>query len=244
MLPTILPIIIILLGLMGSGCATIKAEPSKGAGFVPMAQMAKLPDLPFQKSWVKDGMDWKRYRTIYIAKVDTDHLLEPESWAQNYRREHVMADRQMIGDYMEEQFKEAFKNDPKQSLRVASSPEPGSMTLELALTELVPSNVLLEILGYGPYGSGVATRVGSRAAGAVTTVAFEAKVKDSMTGEILAMFADREQQKIKPIDLKALTVYGNAKSIITEWAEQFVEVANKRPGERIEESGSFTWQPW
>ena len=41
------------LSLMVSGCAALKASPSTGAGFVPMAQMAKQADLPFQKVWFK-----------------------------------------------------------------------------------------------------------------------------------------------------------------------------------------------
>ena len=36
------------LSLMVSGCAALKAAPSTGAGFVPVAQMAKQENLPFQ----------------------------------------------------------------------------------------------------------------------------------------------------------------------------------------------------
>ena len=43
------------LSLMVSGCAALKAAPSTGAGFVPMAQMAKQEDLPFQKVWFKQA---------------------------------------------------------------------------------------------------------------------------------------------------------------------------------------------
>lgn len=64
------------LSLMMTGCAALKAAPSTGAGFVPMAQMAQRADLPFQKVWFKDGVDFKRYKSIYIPKVHTDYLLQ------------------------------------------------------------------------------------------------------------------------------------------------------------------------
>ena len=50
----------------------------------------------------------------------------------------------------------------------------------------------------------------------MTTVAFEAKVRDSQSGTVVAMFADREMQKYKPLDFKAFTWYGNAKNKTSE----------------------------
>ena len=60
------------LSIMLSGCAALKAAPSQGAGFVPVAQMAQRADLPFQKVWFKEGVDFKRYQSIYIPKVHTN----------------------------------------------------------------------------------------------------------------------------------------------------------------------------
>ena len=37
---------------------------------------------------------------------------------------------------------------------------------------------------------------------------------------------------------------GHGKDIINEWAEQFVKVSNKRPGETIEGASAFTLSPW
>jgi len=84
----------------------------------------------------------------------------------------------------------------------------------------------------------------SRATGAMSTVAFEAKVRDSKSGTVMAMFADRETQKFKFLDFKGVTWYGNAKNIIDEWAEQFVLVANQRPGQIVEEASTFSLKPW
>jgi hypothetical protein len=83
-----------------------------------------------------------------------------------------------------------------------------------------------------------------RATGAESTVAFEAKMKDSSTGDTLAMLADRQVKKIRIIDFKAFTWYAHGKDIIKEWAVQFVGLSNKRPGEVIEGSRAFTLMPW
>ena len=149
-----------------------------------------------------------------------------------------------MADYMRQEFKTAFANDPYHRFQVVEGPQPDSLTLELALTELVPSNVALSVLEYAPYGGGTAVRVMERATGAESTVAFEARMKDSKTGDVLAMFADRQVKKIRIIDFKAFTWYGHGKEIIAEWAEQFVKLSNKQPGEVIEGSSAFTLRPW
>jgi hypothetical protein len=78
----------------------------------------------------------------------------------------------------------------------------------------------------------------------LATVAFEAKINDSKTSTVLAMAADREQGKMAPINLRALTWYGEANVIIDEWAGQFVQIANKRPGEIVKDTSPFTLKPW
>ena len=232
------------LSIMLSGCAAMKAAPSQGAGFVPMEQLAPRADLPFQKVWFKEDVDFKRYKSICISAVHTDHLLQSNWWQQNFRQGQMQEDLAIMALFMQQEFKTAFRDDPYRRFQVVEAPEKGSLTLELALTELVPSNVALSVLEYAPYGGGTAVRVMERATGAESTVAFEARMKDSDTGATLAMFADRQVKKIRIIDFKAFTWYAHDKDIIKEWAEEFVKISNKRPGEVIEGSSAFTLRPW
>jgi hypothetical protein len=62
-----------------------------------------------------------------------------------------------------------------------------------------------------------------RALEAQSTVAFEARIKDTDTGQTVAMFADRQYATLRPIDIKGFTWYGNAEDIVEQWANQFVE---------------------
>ena len=227
------------------GCASMKAEPSAGAGFVPMNEMTNRADLPFNKVWVKAGVDWNSYRTIYIKDVNTKYLLEANWWQENFRREDMEQDVRKIAGYMKDKFQESFVKDPSNRFEVVNAPQPGSLTLELALTELVPSNPILEAVSIAaPYGSGIAVQKVAKESGAKATVAFEAKIIDSVTGTVLAMAADREQGKVAPINLRALTWYGEANVIIDEWADQFVQIANRRPGEVVKDASPFTLKPW
>ena len=125
----------------------------------------------------------------------------------------MQEDLAMMAQYMRDEFKTALANDPSHHFQVVEAPQPDSLTLEMALTELVPSNVALSVLEYAPYGGGAAVRVMERATGAESTVAFEAKMKDSATGDVLAMFADRQVKKIRIIDFKAFTWYAHGKEI-------------------------------
>ncbi len=239
-----------------TGCASVdntvqvakdkaKAEPSQGAGFVQMDEMSKRADLPFQKVWVKAGVDWKRYQTLYIKDVNTKYLLEANWWQQSVRKDDMENDVRGVATYMQNKFREAFRKDPQNRFQVVTVPEPGSLTLELALTELVPSHPVMEALSIAaPYGSGIAVQAAAKDSGAKCTVAFEAKIIDSSSGQVLAMVADREQGKVAPLNLRALTWYGESNVIIDEWAGQFVQVANKRPGEAVKDASPFTLKPW
>lgn len=223
----------------------LKAEPASGAGYVPMQQLAKNPKLPFDKAWIQPGVDWQRYRTIYIAPVNTDYLIRANWWQESIRADQIRQDVQNMAIFMRTQFITAFQNDPHRRLRVVMSPEKGSLTLEMAITELVPSKVLLNVVKVaGPYGSGLAAGALERGAEAQSTVAFEARIKDIDTGQTVAMFADRQYATVRPIDLKGFTWYGNAEEIVKDWAEESVAIANWRPGESIKPASTFSLSPW
>ena len=232
-------------GSMDSMTARLKAPPAASTGFVSGQQMAKRPESPFNKSWIKQGVNWKRYRTIYIEQVNTDYLMQANWWQQGIRADQMHQDVQNMASFMRTQFIEAFQNDPRHRLRVVMVPERGSLTLELAITELVPGKVLLNAIKIaGPYGSGLAAAVLERGTNAQSTVAFEGRLKDTTTGETLAMVADREYATTRPIDLKGFTWYGNAQEVVTTWSKQFVQIANKRPGEIIKPASTFSLKPW
>jgi hypothetical protein len=49
---------------------------------------------------------------------------------------------------------------------------------------------------------------------------------------------------VGPLDLTRLTWYGPAKGIMDRWAKEFVQVANRRPGEAVADPTPFTLRPF
>ena len=74
--------------------------------------------------------------------------------------------------------------------------------------------------------------------------AFEGRLRDLKTGEVVATFADRDMAPVGPIDVTRLTWYGPAKGIMDEWARQFVKIANSKPHEVVTDSVAFTLMPF
>jgi hypothetical protein len=58
------------------------------------------------------------------------------------------------------------------------------------------------------------------------------------------MLADREAEQKAVVSVRGLTWYSHAQAIISQWATQFVQMSNQKPGEVIKDSDPFTLQPW
>ena len=211
-----------------------------------MEMMTKVEELPFHNTWRKPGVDWNQYANVYIKDVNTQYLLEMNWWQKGDRGGRIEDDAQKLALYTKQAFKQAFREDPNQRFRVVASEGPDTLIAEIALTEIVPSKVVLNALGFAPFGIGAGVKVLKSVIGAKSTVAFEARVRDGDTGEIVAMFADREAEQLDPAGIKGLKWYSHAHGIIDDWAEQFVRVANRdrEAGEVVKDTRPFTLKPW
>jgi hypothetical protein len=173
-----------------------------------------------------------------MMEMDWLHQASSASWFSD-----VKADIAELGRYFHHQVVQAFQKDPRHRFRVLNNPEEHqqpALRLELALIEIDPSTPVLHALSWaGPIGTGSAM-------GAVNQrrAAFEARLRDLQTGEVIATFADRDTADIGPLDLTRLTWYGPAKGIMERWAAQFVQIANRQPGEIVSDPTPFTLKPF
>ena len=239
-----------------SGCSYIQSgsneakaiaiEPAPNAGFIEQPERdKKIAYLPFQRAWIKPGFDKSHYKNIVIAPVNTQYMLEMDwlhgmssaSWFGD-----VQKDIQELAQYFHDQVVKEFEEDPNHRFQVITSPgkhKKGVLRLELALVEIDPSTPVLHAAGWAvPGGSSAAGVVNKRRA------AFEGRLRDLKTGEVVATVADRNMADIGPIDLTRMTWYGPAKGIMDMWAEQFVQIANRKPGEMISDPTAFTLRPF
>lgn len=236
-------------GLLQSGSNQVKAaavEPAPNAGFISQPERQKArADLPFQKVWIKPGFDKSRYQYMVVAPVNTHYMLEMD-WMHNLSSatwlSDVKADIEELAGYFHGQVVRELRNDPKHRFQVVEqAPRKGGRTLklELALIEIDPSQPVLHGLGWLQPGAGaVAGAVNQRRA------AFEGRLRDAKTNEVVATFADRDMADIGPIDLTRLTWYGPAKDIMDLWARQFVQLANRKPGEVVNDPTPVTLMPF
>ncbi|MGH8550847.1 MAG: DUF3313 family protein [Methylococcales bacterium] len=245
------------LALTIAGCAAVRSgsndvkavavEPAPDAGFIehPERQTARV-DLPFQKVWIKPGFDKNGYRELVVAPVNTRHILKMD-WMHRLSSANwvsdVQADIKELAQYFHDQVVKEFKKDSRHRFRVIEPPgqhSQSALRLELALIEIDPSQPVLHALSWaGPPGTGTAAGVINQ-----RRAAFEGRLRDLQTGEVVATFADRDMQDAGPLDLTRLTWYGPAKGIMDRWAEQFVQIANREPGEIVSDPTPFTLRPF
>lgn len=240
-----------------TGCNTVRngtndikasvVEPAPDAGFIEHPELqSKHADLPFQKVWIKPGFDKSNYRELIVAPVNTQYMEEMD-WLHSISAANLIGDVKKdtaeLAVYFRQQVIKKFREDPNHRftlIEYANQYRQPALQLEMALIEVMPSQSMLHALSWaGPPGTGTAVgMVNQRRA------AFEARLRDVQTGEVVATFADRDMQDAGPIDLTRLTWYGPAKGIMDRWAEQFVQIANRKPGEIIADPTPFTLRPF
>ncbi len=245
------------LALAAGGCSGVRSSasdakavavaPAPDAGFIENPErQTKRVDLPFQKVWIKPGFDKRAYKELIVAPVNTQYMMKMDwlhkmssaNWAGNVKK-----DIAELAKYFHDQVVKEFKEDPQHRFRVIESSgqrRDSALRLELALIEIDPSQPVLHALAWaGPIGTGsVAGAINQRRA------AFEGRLRDQQTGEVVATFADRDMQDIGPLDLTRLTWYGPAKGIMDRWAKQFVQIANRKPGEMVTDPTPYTLRPF
>jgi Protein of unknown function (DUF3313) len=223
-----------------------RAKPAPSAGFADPELMQSDPTVPFNKFWRKPDVDWSKYNTLYVADVNTSHMLAMTDWQKGERKQEIERDVHDIGIYARDAVKKSFGHDSNHRFNVVDAPTeaPSALVFEMAIIELVPSKVTLNALGYAPFGIGLGVSAARGVANDKSSVAFEARVRDAATGDILMLAADRETEQAALIDLRALKWYTHAHGIIDAWSNQFVHVLQQKPGEKIKSSPTFRLLPW
>jgi len=221
----------------------VAVEAAPNAGFVENPdRQVKHTDLPFQKVWIKPGFDKSGYQELVVAPVNTQYMMKMDwlhhassaSWIGNVKK-----DIAELAVYFQDKVVKDFKDDPKHRFLVLDNPDQHkqpALRLELALIEIDPSTPVLHALSWaGPIGTGSAMGVVNQ-----RRAAFEGRLRDLETGEVVATFADRDMADAGPLDLTRLTWYGPAKGIMDRWSHQFVQIANRKPGEVVTDPTPYT----
>jgi hypothetical protein len=238
----------LLLGLIGC-----RAKPAPDSGFLQQPALLKPDkDIPFNRVYANPTYHDKAYVEIYVAPVNTDYVMAQNIWEKATLAEvdpqNVKNNVHLLAEYLRNAFIKAAQNDPTKKFKVVDKPGPNTLILEMALVQLVPSKAELQAIGFVSWiptavmlGSSVATNSEDQGKG---VVAFEARTRDGTTGEVSAMFADREHPPTAIVDLKSLFWWEPAKPICDAWARQFMAIQTNPKGKKIEEIPNFQLLVW
>jgi hypothetical protein len=220
--------------LAAHGC---KAAPTKTTAFLGGPEgMVSVPTVKtFHILWAKPKVNWDKFKKIHIAPVNMDYVRNMkwyEDLSMSSRDPEGIRD---LAEYTRRTFIEAHrKNRHKNALSVVDRPDAETFVLELAITEVVPTNAWLNALGY----------VGIMMAVDKGSVAMEGRGRDGGTGEVVLKMADREKGKQSLVSVKDLTWHAHARAIIEEWAEQSVAIVNAEEYAVVQDSSWWDWRPW
>lgn len=229
-----------------------KAKPLQDppTGFLGPEASTEMVDnelYPFHKIWLAPDWNSPDKKTIYVPPVDTEFVKKATWWTEANLKgspEQMSQDLANLATYTQNEFKKKFTEDESHRFQVVESPRADSLRFELALVDVVPNKAALGALGLAA--TVVAAPVGAAIAAKETakgSVAIEGRIKDA-DGRIVGLWADREKGKFGPINLRRATWYGEIDTIVQEWADQWVKVANAEPGQKVKDTRTFTLMPW
>ncbi len=232
---------------LSGGCASssngLKAKTVPTSAFIqnPGKLKAHRGRAPFNLWWENPAFEAKRgnYNALYIPPVTTAYLRPVDRPLVTALEGPKATDRPVASTaaLLRNDFIAALKA-PGSRLAAATGKGPRTMTLELALIEMNPTNVVGNVARYGaPGGSALAPATKGN-------IAIEGKVRDSVTGELFYEFADNEQDKFSVVSLRDLSSYGHARTSIKEWAKQFAEILRTPRSHKVEDSSPVTMNPF
>jgi hypothetical protein len=219
-------------------CVSCRAPEAPNSGFLKSySELKEQPDVPLNAVWIKDGVDFRSYESVLVADVDTTHLLNMDWWdkftlAEATTDSHPSAAVRVLADYFKTQTIEALQ-EKEASPRYALKPSAKSLQLELALTEVVPTKVWLNSIAYviaGAFDHGA--------------TAFEGRIRDLSTNEVLARFKDQQFGQTSLVSIADLTWYSHSEHAIEYWSQELAALLRRAPGEQIEGRTTVTLKPW
>ena len=195
------------------------------AGFVEQPErMTHNGNFPFKKEWYSEDVDWKRFDSVYIAPVDTTHLLQMNWWQKASLKGDVdQQDAHELGRYARMQLVKRFMKDEKQRFRVVRTPGPNTLVIELSIVEIVPTKVWLNVAEYA----------GIMAAFDKGYTAIESRWRAGEDGPVIATIADGMGGRATLLSANDVTWWGHSKNAFDEWARVFVAVADSGWKERV-----------
>ena len=217
--------------IMLAGC---RAAPAPDAGFLSQPELlAKSEDLPFDDFWVHPDANLASYTKVYVAPVDTQHLLKQSWWDKvNITFDEKGSVDKLAGIFLKDMVN-SFKEYENKKYTVVDQPDDETLIVELALVEVVPTKIWLNAI--------TEVFVGGLDQGAT---AFEGRLRDGKSKAVISEFKDREFGQMSIASVADLEWYAHSRHTLSDWAEDLPEVLNRKSGEKLSKMSTVTLRPW
>jgi Protein of unknown function (DUF3313) len=216
--------------LMLSSCGVQKSPKNPNiTGFLSGTRVdttTRIERLPFEHAWRDPKLDITRYKHIVVRPVTLDYLksnLWEESKSKAIPNRRAFQRRaSALARHWDKSLKRAFSSPVCSFYLSSDTQQPGTLILEVALTEVRFQNI-------PPAKAQTASPVDGliRALTGAPLCAFEARVRDASTQKWVSTAADRRSPEIKIVNTEKLTIAGPNESICDEWSQQLMQASNK-----------------
>lgn len=216
----------LVLGSCGLERSSARGEPTKFLKSTGTDPSQKIARLPFDSSWRDPKVELSKYKYIVVRPVKLSYLRK-DQWMES-KSALISSERSYrkrctaLGDYWNKSLNKAFSDPLCAFYKTTDTSRPGTLVLELALTEVRFSQTIPE-KGTSPY---PAEGIVSAVAGG-PLCAFEGRIRDAATGKLVATAADRRGPEIKIIDKPNTDIATPNKAICDEWSQQLMQAGNK-----------------
>ena len=228
----IISALMLLSGCAGSNTSGSGSEQKQYMTLTKPELLMPLAGDDAAQSWRAQGVDWTIYDKIFIDRIQvfvkedsTDKGIDP-------------TDLKMLIDY----FYETLVKNIEPTTRIVDKTGPGVLVVKIAITDLMPTDYKLSMIGsltpYAFVAEAASGPASGRPAGSTPYLGecgIEAKFVDGSSGEIIAEFTDTKIGKKYDVDtskstvdagekwvngyLDSFTSWNYAKAAFDQWAE-------------------------
>jgi hypothetical protein len=187
--------------------------------------------------WVQPAYRGKsvseQFSKVYFAPVITANLNRQGWWTSQsaITQRQLESDARKLAANFRQSLINAARSTPGRRLDVVNQPGPETLTIETAITHLVPAkaywNSAATAAGFVIPGAGLLSAAG---AGSITV---EGRLTDGNNGAKIATFRDRMKDKMAVVNINSYKWYGGSEANLEETAVNIASAINAPPGKII-----------
>lgn len=226
-LPLLAVSVLLALGLGSCGVeqAVTRPEPTKFLKSTGTDMAQHSARLPFEHAWLNPKVDMTKYKNIVIRPVTTAYL-RGEKWEES--KSATIANKRAylkrcnaLARYWTKSLDKAFSSPLCMFYKTGSTSQPGTLILEVALTEVRFDRQIAVTNGPDISPGGVISAVTGP-----PSCAFESRTRDAATGQLVTTAADRRGPEIKVIPNEHQAFAKPNEDICDEWSQQLMQRSN------------------